>query len=110
MSNGAESYTADERKFSYNAVLDHIKGTVDTQSAYDAYDDLELTSMRTQLDERLQKATLEDRTELNFKLALYRSLRYASASSKHCLVLGTVNNLRELYEGLRITRPSSDEQ
>ncbi len=106
MSNGAESYTAAERKFAYNAALDHIKGTVDTQSVYDAHDDLEVSDLKTDLDKRLASADLVNRTHLNFDLALYRSLRYASASSKHCLVLGAVNNLRELYEGYRITHPS----
>lgn len=106
MSNGAEKYTPRERNTAFQKQLLSIRGVEDTESVYDAYDDLELTDFKADLEKRLESATLNQRTKLHFDLALYRSLRYAACSSKHCLVLGAVNNLRELYEGSRLLYPS----
>lgn len=105
MSNGADKYSPDDRATAIDAVVDAIQGTVDVSSPYDAYSSLELPELKEELKGLLGQ-DLTVRTELQFKLALYRSLRYAAASSKHCLVLGAVNNIRELYEGIRLLYPS----
>lgn len=105
MSNGADKYQPDDRATAIDEVMDVIQGTTDTTSVYDAYSSLSLPELKSEIESMLQ-GDLTQRTELHFKLALYRSLRYAVASSKHCLVLGAVNNVRELYEGIRLMYPS----
>lgn len=108
MSNGADNYKSGDRKDAISTVLDTIQGTPDLTSVYDQFSDLQQTEMKADLTSRIEKEKLEDRHQLHFDLALYRGLRYAAASSKHCLVLGMVNNVRELYEGQRMRYPDDE--
>lgn len=105
MSNGADKYSPDDRIAAFVKVQDVTQGREDVVSVYDQFPTLELSPLR---EEIMQKAAenLSVRTELQFKMALYRSLRYAVASSQHCLRLGKKGNLRELYEGARLLYPS----
>jgi hypothetical protein len=109
MSNESDKYKPDERSDAQSRLQDVIQGTEDLKSIYDPYSDLTLPELKSELEELQGGGTIAQRTEYNFKLALYRSLRYASASSKHCLVLGAVNNMRELYEGQRLLYPSENQ-
>ncbi len=107
MSNRADKFKSKDRKQSISYVQGIIKGTEDVESVYDQYSSLELPELEAEI-QSLSRMTLAARTEFHFKLALYRSLRYASANSKHVLALGLVNNVRELYEGQRIMFPSEN--
>ena len=109
MANGAATFTNSDREAAYSDTLDRIQGADDLVSVYDQYADLQLSDLKKKLETRLGQATVGSRSALNFDLALYRSLRYAVASSRHCLVLGEVNNIRELYEGYRLRYPSENE-
>lgn len=107
--NGAHKFKPKERTEEFTRVQDYIQGAEDTKSVYDFFEDLELTDLKQKVEKKI-KSTLKDRTELHFELALYRDLRYAARGSKYCWgILGTVNNLRELYEGKRIMHPSQDD-
>ena len=105
--NHAQKYQPSDRKSAMDLVLDYINGTEDTVSVYDQYPDLTFSALKAELAARAGQATLKDRTELNFDLALCRDLHYAVASPRHCLILGQVNNLRELYEVYRLMLPTS---
>ena len=109
MSNGAAGYTTDERKIAISDVRDYILGAPDVKSVYDQFENISLTDLKALLEPRIKSALLEDRSALHYDLALYRSLRYAVAGGRHCLVLGQVNNLRELYEGYRLRYPSEED-
>lgn len=109
MSNGAKNYKAGDRKEAIDTLLDTLQGTPDQKSVYDDYSDLQLTDMKSELTSKLGSATLKDRDQLHFDLALYRSLRYAAVGSKHCLVLGAINNIRELYEGQVLRHPNDED-
>jgi hypothetical protein len=69
------------------------------------YPDLKFEELEDEISGLLETASQKDRMELNFKLGLLRSLRYSVAGSRHCLVLGGVGGLRELYEGKRLVAP-----
>lgn len=104
--NGAHTFKTADRESSYADLLDQIQGADDTASIYDDFTDLTLPELKESLTKRLSSPKLKDRDALYFDLALYRSLRYAAASSRHCMVLGKVNNIREIYEGYRLRYPT----
>ncbi len=104
--NYAHEFEPKKRKRAIDRILDYAQGTEDRVSVYDQFADLKFEDLKTQLERRLLTATLEERTRLNFDLALFRDLRYAVAGSRHCLKLGVVNNIRELYEGQRLLEPN----
>jgi len=105
--NHSHKFEPDKRKSAMDLVLDYILGTEDTVSVYDQFPDLTFESLKQELASRAASATLKERTQLNFDLALCRDLHYGVATSRHCLILGQVNNLRELYEVYRLMLPST---
>lgn len=105
---GVDKFEAKERDAGLASVLDYIKGASEYGSLYDDLGDLQASELKASLEKQISTATPAQRAKLNFDLALLRSLQYAVASSRHCLVLGVVNGVRELYEGSRLTGPYSD--
>lgn len=101
---GHDSTDQAVRQAGIDRLLDHIRGGVPLQSLYEAYADLSFAEVEAACQELVRTVTPINRHQLHFQLALLRSLRYAVASSKHCLRLGAINGVRELYEGQRLLR------
>ena len=102
---GQDKLKPADRESGIAALMDYIKGGSDYGSIFEAYPDLTFDDLEREILAAIPKATVSEREQLHFNLALCRSLRYAVASSRHCLILGAVNGIRELYEGNRLTRP-----
>lgn len=103
--NGAQHFEPEKRTAAIASLLDYIRGASSPDSLYDSVSGLQFTAEQEALLSDLQKATRKDLHKIHFELALYRSARYAVASSYHTQVLGHVNGIRELYEGVRLINP-----
>lgn len=103
--NGAQNYEPDKRIAAIARLLDYINGASDNDSFYDTASSMKFTAEEAVLLAELKKATRRDLHKLHFDLALYRSARYAVAGSYYTQVLGQVNGIRELYEGVRLLNP-----
>ena len=100
--NGHQYLDPDRRQEGIDRLLDWVRGGASLQSLVEQYPDLKFDAVEAEVKSLIKKATATQRLDLHFKLALLRSLRYSVATSKHCLILGAVNGVRELYEGQRL--------
>ena len=100
--NGHQYLDIARRQEGIERLLDWVRGGAALQSLIEQYPDLTFEELEGEVGSLVHKATPTQRIDLHFKLALLRSLRYSVATSKHCLILGAVNGVRELYEGQRL--------
>ncbi len=99
-----------KRDAAIKRLLDHVRGGGDAGEVFDDYPGLDFGELEASVAGKIRSAGPAERHSLHFDLALLRSLRYSVASSKHCLVLGAVNGIRMLYEGVRlVTQSDTDE-
>lgn len=81
---------------------DYLRGGGLTKSIVEDQGDLACTKLKAEIEGLLSTTKSEDQTSLHFRLALYRSLRYSTASSYYCRSLYHANEMRRLYEGQRL--------
>jgi hypothetical protein len=99
---GHEHLNPDKREEAILRCKDYLRGGGLTQSIVEAQTDLECTVLRAEITPLLEETLVQDQTALHFRLALYRSLRYSTASSYYCRSLYHANEIRRLYEGQRL--------
>jgi DNA-binding transcriptional MerR regulator len=99
---GHHSTDSDIRQEGIDRLLDHIRAGTPLGNIIELYEDLSFAEVEARAAQLVAERLPEERQELHFQLALLRSLRYSVASSKHCLRLGAINGVRELYEGQRL--------
>jgi hypothetical protein len=99
---GHEHLDPDKREEAILACKDYLRGGGLSKSIVEEQSDLECTSLKAEIEPLLQSTLVQDQTSLHFRLALYRSLRYSTASSYYCRSLYHANEIRRLYEGQRL--------
>ena len=107
---GHESLNPKKREEAITALKDYLRGGGKRKSIMEAQGDMECTTLKNELSQLVKNTKPKDQTGLHFKLALYRSLRYSTASSCYIRSLSYVNELRQFYEGQRLllTHPQPD--
>ncbi len=92
----------DERQEGIDRVRDYLKGGAEYGSIIEQQSNLEFSDLKQEAEAMLASPSPAKRPELHFKLALYRSLKYSVAGSKHCLIHGAVGGIHELAQGQRL--------
>jgi hypothetical protein len=104
---GHQSINPKERQEGIDRLLDHLRSGAPLGSIIELYASLDFEEVKAAAEKLISTVKPATRAELHFTLALLRGLRYSVASSKHCLRLGAVNGVRELYEGQRLVYQSA---
>jgi hypothetical protein len=99
---GHDQLVPEKREEAIVALRDYMRGGGQLKSLIEQQSDLECSELKADLTQRVSNAKPEDQTSLHFRLSLYRSMRYATASSHYCRSLSRANELRQLYEGQRL--------
>jgi hypothetical protein len=99
---GHEHLDPEKREEAILACKDYLRGGGLRKSIVEEQGDLECTKLRAEIAPLLESTKVQDQTSLHFRLALYRSLRYSTASSYYCRSLYHANEMRRLYEGQRL--------
>lgn len=103
---GITEWPLADRRDGMKALERSLNGTSGQVSSVEAMDNLAFEELAGELGTLVGAAGPADRAELHFKLALYRSLRYATCGSVHCHKLGLAGKWRTAYEEFRHLIPA----
>jgi len=99
---GHDTLDPDKREEAIVALRDYLRGGGKRKSIMEVQSDMECAGLKGELEQLVNTAKPTEQTGLHFKLALYRSLRYSTASSCYLRSLSYANELRQFYEGQRL--------
>jgi hypothetical protein len=99
---GHDQLVPEKREEGIVTIRDYLRGGGQLKSLVENQSDLKCSELKSDLAQRISNTKPEDQTSLHFRLSLYRSLRYATASSHYCRSLSRANELRQRYEGQRL--------
>ncbi len=99
---GHESLDPAKREEAILSRKDYLRGGGLSKSIVEEQGDLDCTELKAEIERMLPTTRAQDQTSLHFRLALYRALRYSTASSYYCRTLYHANEIRRLYEGQRL--------